>query len=213
MKLCKDFFLLYAITKNETLNFKNFYIDIESSLKGGVSCIQLRLKDIAYQKLLEVATKVKILCDKYNVPLIINDYIDIAKEVDSAGVHLGQDDQNIKQAKLILGQDKIIGISVSNLEQALEAQSNGATYLGVGSMFSTNSKPDSQLVSFDTLKEITNNINIPVVAIGGINYLNLDKFNNLKISGVAIISDIYNNENIQAHTTLILKKLKEIIKW
>src|SRR5699024_6030689 len=135
--------------------------------------------------------KIKELCKKYNVPFIINDNVEIALKSNADGIHVGQDDMGAKEVRKLIGKDKILGVSVQTVEQALLAQSQGANYLGVGSIFTTTSKDDAKSVSINTLKEICNAVNIPVVAIGGIDKDNVKQLSQTGISGIAVISAIY----------------------
>ena len=182
------------------------YKSVEHSIIGGATIIQLREKNTSTRDFLQKAIKIKQICDKYEVPLIINDRIDIALAVDSAGVHLGQDDMPIQIARKILGKDKIIGISTGNLRQAQEAQKNGADYVGVGAMYSTSTKKDADLTTIKELKQIRENVNIPIVVIGGINENTIADFKGIGIDGLAIVSAILLKEN----HILSTKKLKHL---
>ena len=198
---------IYYVTDDELL-YKGYdlYKSVEHSIIGGATIIQLREKNTSTRDFLQKAIKIKQICDKYEVPLIINDRIDIALAVDSAGVHLGQDDMPIQIARKILGKDKIIGISTGNLRQAQEAQKNGADYIGVGAMYSTSTKKDADLTTIKELKQIRENVNIPIVVIGGINENTIADFKGIGIDGLAIVSAISLKEN----HILSTKKLKHL---
>lgn len=189
---------LYLVTDRSFLNGRSLSYCIEEAIKGGVTLIQIREKDCSTRDFLNVAKEIKKITDKYNVPLIINDRIDIAKAIDADGVHLGQDDMPLSIARKILGPDKIIGISAGNIKEALEAERNGADYLGIGAIFYTNSKKDIDTpIGLDGLKNITGKINIPSVAIGGVNASNATDVINSGVNGISVISAILNNKDIK----------------
>lgn len=198
---------LYLCTDRNLLNGKNFEETIELAIKGGVSIVQLREKNCSSRKFLEIATSVKNITSKYKIPLIINDRIDIALAVDADGVHVGQDDLPCKTAREILGAEKIIGVSVSTVAEAIQAENDGANYLGVGAIFKTSTKTDAEIVTLETLKKIRDSVKIPSVAIGGINKDNLSQIKDF-VDGVAVISAIISNENPEDAAKDLLKILK-----
>ena len=212
MKLNNKSLLLYAVTDRRWSNNDTFYKYIEESLEGGVTFLQLREKNLDTDSFFKEAIKIKELCKKYNVPFIINDNVEIALKSNADGIHVGQDDMGAKEVRKLIGKDKILGVSVQTVEQALLAQSQGANYLGVGSIFTTTSKDDAKSVSINTLKEICNAVNIPVVAIGGIDKDNVKQLSQTGISGIAVISAIYANKNIKSATMKLKELIKEIIK-
>ena len=169
--------LLYAVTDRHWLNGQTLYEQVEEALKGGATFIQLREKDLTEEEFLEEAKKIQQLCKKYRVPFIINDHVKLAKEIDADGVHVGQSDMEALDVRAQLGEDKIIGVSARTVEQALLAEKHGADYLGVGAVFPTSSKDDAQEVDYETLKAICQAVQIPVIAIGGINAQNVDRLN------------------------------------
>ncbi|WP_298844479.1 thiamine phosphate synthase [Clostridium sp.] len=199
---------IYLLTDREMLVDTDIYTAVEESIKGGTTLVQLREKDISTLEFYNTASKVKAVTDKYNVPLIINDRIDIALSIDAAGVHLGQSDMPASIARGIIGNDKIVGISTSTLEEAIEAEKEGADYVGVGAMFPTTTKDDASAVSVSTLKEIKDNISIPVVAIGGITNKNVDLLKGANIDGVAVISDILAKKNVKEATEKLVEAMK-----
>ena len=199
---------LYLITDRDMLVDTDIYAAVEDSIKGGATLVQLREKDISTLEFHNIASKIKIITDKYKVPLIINDRIDIALSVDAAGVHLGQSDMPASIARGIIGNDKIIGISTSTLGEARMAEKEGADYVGVGAMFPTTTKDDASAVSVFTLKEIKDNISIPVVAIGGITQKNVNLLKEANIDGVAIISDILAKKCIKQATEKLVAAMK-----
>ena len=215
LKLKKDdvkkAMLLYAITDRTWLGNNSLYEQVEDAIKGGATFIQLREKNLSYEKFLEEAKKIKEITDKYGVPFVINDNVEIAKEIDADGVHVGQSDTEAKRAREILGKDKIIGISAGNLKEAMDAEKNGADYIGIGAMFHTDTKSDATSVTFEEAKEITGKVNIPVVAIGGINSENILSLKGTGVDGVAVISAIFSHENIYDATHKLRKLAEEMI--
>ncbi|MDO4673463.1 MAG: thiamine phosphate synthase, partial [Porphyromonadaceae bacterium] len=167
---------------------KDLYQCVEESIKGGANIVQLREKDLGTRDFFDRAVKIKEICHKHNVAMVINDRIDIALAVDADGVHLGQSDMPIEIAKKLIGYNKIIGISAGNLEEAKEAEKNGADYIGVGAVFATSTKKDADGIGRETLKEITDKVSIPVLAIGGIKVENMDYLKGTNIDGICVIS-------------------------
>jgi thiamine-phosphate pyrophosphorylase len=178
---------------------------VKESLDGGVTFIQLREKTLDEEMFLLEAKEIKSLCEAYHVPFVINDNVDIAKKINADGVHVGQDDMNVEDVRRILGEEKIIGVSASSVEEALCAEKGGADYLGVGAVFPTSSKDDASDVSFEILKEICEAVSIPVIAIGGISKENVHKLSGTGIVGIAVISAIFGKEDIK-QAAIDLKK-------
>lgn len=189
---------LYLVTDRNFLHGRKLKDVVEAAVKGGVTLVQVREKDISTKEFYKVALEVKEVTDKYKVPLIINDRIDIAQAIDADGVHLGQDDMPLKLARKILGEDKIIGISAGNIEEAQTAERDGADYVGIGAVFFTGSKKDIDTpIGVEGLKEIVDSINIPSVAIGGVNEENTADIMRTGTDGIAVISAILNNEDVK----------------
>ena len=199
-----DELLLYGVTDRHWLNGR-LYDDVKESLDGGVTFIQLREKTLDEETFLLEAKEIKSLCEAYHVPFVINDNVDIAKKINADGVHVGQDDMNVEDVRRILGEEKIIGVSASSVEEALCAEKGGADYLGVGAVFPTSSKDDASDVSFEILKEICEAVSIPVIAIGGISKENVHKLSGTGIVGIAVISAIFGKEDIK-QAAIDLKK-------
>lgn len=200
---------LYAITDRSWLK-NTLEEDVEKAILGGATIIQFREKNISDDEYIKRAESIKSVCDKYNIPLIINDNVNVALKVKAAGVHVGQGDTSVSEARKLLGKDYIIGATAHNLEEARIAQDQGADYLGVGAAFGSSTKKDATpLTSLETYKEITSNISIPVVAIGGINESNMDLLTGSGIAGVAIISGIFSVSNIEKQTLILSHKAKE----
>lgn len=194
----KEDLLLYAVTDRSWLNGESLYDQVEKALKGGVTFVQLREKDLDEEAFLEEAKEIKKLCAQYRVPFVINDNVGIAAQIGADGVHVGQSDMEAGDVRRKLGPDKIIGVSAQTVEQAVLAEQNGADYLGVGAVFPTGSKADAEDVSLDTLRAICRAVSIPVVAIGGIGAHNVEQLRGSGICGVAVISAIFAAKDIRA---------------
>ena len=204
--------MLYAITERAWLKGKTVAKAVEEAILGGATFIQLREKNLSYEEFLKTAIEVKVITDKYNIPFIINDNVDIAVKVGADGVHIGQSDEEIKTAREKLGADKIIGLSAGTVEEAVQAEQNGADYIGVGAVFNTSTKLDAITVSFETLREICNTIKIPVIAIGGISKNNALQLAGTGIEGISVVSAIFAQDDIKAATTELLELAKQIIE-
>lgn len=199
---------LYLVSDRSWLNGRLLEDDIEQAIQGGVTIVQLREKDLDEQSFIEIAKKIKTLCLKYQIPFIINDNLNVALAVDSDGIHIGQDDLPVSIVREKIGFDKILGVSVHNLDEALKAKEQGADYLGVGAMFSTATKSDATDVTNQELLNITTNVDLPIVAIGGINQSNCLQLKGTKIDGIAVVSAIMAADDIKVAT----QKLKELAK-
>ena len=200
MNCDKKDLLLYAVTDRHWLNGETLYSQVEKALKGGVTFIQLREKNLDEGSFLEEAKEIQKLCKEYNVPFVINDNVEIAKEINADGVHVGQSDMEAQNVREILGDDKIIGVSAQTVEQALLAEKHGADYLGVGAVFKTGSKDDAEEVSHDELERICKSVSIPVIAIGGITHDNVKELSGRGIVGIAVISAIFGQKDIENAT-------------
>ncbi|MEG0874564.1 MAG: thiamine phosphate synthase [Clostridiales bacterium] len=209
MKLSKADMLLYAVTDRTWLNGKTLAATVEEILKSGITFLQLREKELDYDDFLTEALAIGALAKKYNVPFVINDDVKIAMAANTDGVHVGQDDGNVAVLRKEIG-DKILGVSVHTVEQALKAQEEGADYLGVGAMFATDTKTDATVVSKDTLKAIGNAVDIPVVIIGGVNKDTIPQFKNCGAHGAAVVSAIFAQKNPVAATKELVKLCSEV---
>lgn len=198
---------LYLCTNSEMNNKYSLEHCVEQAILGGVTIVQVREKEKNYDDFFKIASRIKKVTDKYNIPLIINDNIEIAVNIDADGVHIGQNDISCLEARKILGTKKIIGVTVTNLSEAKQAIENGATYLGVGAIYKSTTKKDAIIVDIDELKKIVEYSSIPVVVIGGINENTIPMLKNIKIDGFAMIRPILAQKNILSST----KKLKTII--
>ena len=196
---------LYLVTDRDILGGRDLCKAVEDSIKGGATVVQLREKFVSEEKFLEIAKVTK----KYNIPLIINDNIKIAKEIDAEGVHIGQSDESLEEARKILGKNKIIGVSVGSVEEALKAERGGADYLGIGTVFYTGSKKDiNEPLGLENLKIIADSIKIPSVAIGGIHLNNVKEVMKTGVCGVAVISEILGKEDIEKASKTLLSFIK-----
>ena len=208
MNCDKNSLLLYAVTDRSWLNGRTLYEQVEDALKGGATFIQLREKKLDKEDFLKEAIEIQALCRQYHVPFVINDDVDIALQIDADGVHVGQSDMEAGDVRAKLGPDKIIGVSAQTVEQAVLAEQRGADYLGVGAVFPTGSKDDADDISHDTLQAICEAVQIPVIAIGGISKNNVLQLKGRGICGIAVISAIFAQPDIQAATEE-LKNLTE----
>lgn len=208
MKCDKKDLLLYAVTDRSWLGEQTLYEQVEEALQGGATFIQLREKELDEESFLKEAIEIQELCRRYRVPFVINDNVKIACEMDADGVHVGQSDMEAGNVRAILGDGKILGVSAQTVEQAVLAEQRGADYLGVGAVFHTGSKADADDVSHETLQNICDAVNIPVIAIGGIGKHNVMELKGSGICGIAVISAIFAAKDIRS-ATAELKELTE----
>lgn len=206
MKLDKSSMLLYAVTDRTWLKGRTLADVVEEAIKAGVTFLQLREKNLEYDAFLQLAREIKCVTDKYKIPYVINDNVQVAMAAGADGVHVGQGDMAAKDVRKIIGPDKILGVSAQTVEQAVLAEENGADYIGVGSVFPTSTKLDAESISLETLKEICKAVSIPVVAIGGINKDNAIKLAGSGIDGIAVVSAIFAQEDI----TAAARELREV---
>jgi len=211
MKFDKKDLLLYAVTDRSWLGEDTLPGQVERAVKGGATFVQLREKELEEEHFLEEAREIRKLCREYRIPFVVNDDVEIALAADADGVHVGQGDMEAGDVRKRLGPDKIIGVSVQTAEQAVLAQERGADYLGVGAVFPTGSKADAQEVSLETLKEICKAVDIPVVAIGGIGMDNVGELSGSGICGIAVISAIFAQEDIEGAARKLKRLTKEML--
>ena len=210
MKLNKEDLLLYGVTDSKYLKGRKMSELVEEAILGGVTMIQLREKEMTHEAFKQEALDVQSVCQKHHVPLIINDDVELCKEIDADGVHIGQDDLNLKEARKILGEDKIIGVSARTVEEAMKAKEDGADYLGVGAMFTTTTKLDAKSVTIDKLKEIKKTVDLPVVAIGGLSLNNIDELKEANVDGYAVVSAILKANDIKLECEKWTRKIEEL---
>lgn len=202
---------LYFITDSTGFSQDEFLYKIEQALEGGVTLLQLREKEKSTMEYIDLACKVHKLTKKYNVPLIIDDRVDVALAVNSEGVHLGQSDMPVCTARKILGSDYIIGATAKTVLQAQKAYSEGADYLGVGAIYPTTTKVKTIITSTQTLSDIADNVPIPVNAIGGLNKDNIDILKGIGISGICVVSAIMKASDPKVETEILLKMTKNLL--
>ena len=208
----KEDLLLYAVTDRSWLNGETLYAQVEKALKGGVTFVQLREKALDEQAFLEEAKEIQKLCAQYHVPFVINDNVEIAAQIGADGVHVGQSDMEAGDVRDKLGLDRIIGVSAQTVEQAVRAQERGADYLGVGAVFPTGSKADAVEVSHETVRAITEAVDIPVIAIGGITKDNVSELSGTGICGIAVISAIFAQEDIEGAARVLKERTEAAVK-
>lgn len=211
MKVNKESMLLYAVTDRTWLGGNSLAEQVEEAIKAGATFVQLREKDMGYDDYVAEAKKIKAVTDRYHIPFVIDDNIEVALAAGADGVHVGQSDRSARDARTLIGEDKILGVSAQTVEQAIEAEKNGADYLGVGAVFSTSTKLDAQDVSYETLKAICGAVSIPVVAIGGINEKNILQLKGSGADGVAVISAIFAKPDVYAAAKTICGLSKEMV--
>ena len=211
MKFSESMLRLYAVTDRSWTGRQTLLEQVESALKGGVTCVQLREKELDFDAFLAEAVELKALCGRYGVPLIINDNVEIALRCGADGVHVGQEDMEAGGVRAKVGADMIVGVTAKTVEQALAAQQAGADYLGSGAVFSSVAKPNALPMSKEMLRSICDAVTIPVVAIGGINLRNIGELEHTNIHGVAVVSGIFAAEDIQQECRMLLEASRKIV--
>ena len=211
MNCDKKTMLLYAVTDRAWVGKQNLYEQVESALKGGVTCVQLREKELDEEEFLKEAMELSALCRKYGVPFFVNDNVEIAIKCHADGIHVGQEDMEAAKVRQRVGDDMMIGVSVHSVEEALEAVRNGADCLGVGAMFSTATKTDVDVLPKETLCSICAAVDIPVVAIGGINKSNISQLSGTGVDGVALVSAIFAAEDIESECRQLRRLSEEMV--
>ena len=202
---------LYLVTNRYQDSLESFLEKVETACRSGVTIIQLREKNLTTNQYYQLAKQVKEITDAYQVPLIIDDRLDVCLAVDAAGLHIGDDELPVSVARQVLGPDKILGVTAKTVKRALEAEEGGANYLGTGAIFPTTTKENAPITLISTLKTICQRVAIPVVAIGGLTSENVDQLIGTGIAGVAVVRDLMQAEDIEAKTQAFLTKLDDII--
>lgn len=210
MKPLKDTLLLYAVTDRSFLQQESLYEVLEKLLQGGVSCVQLREKNLSQEEFILEAQQIKPLCSRFSVPLIINDQIPVALACDADGVHVGQKDTDVREARRLLGPNKIVGASAHTVQEAIEAWHSGADYLGCGAVFGSSTKRDATTLDHNVLREICRAVPIPVVAIGGITPDNISCLAQTGIVGVAVVSALFAAAQPEFAARLLRDKALEV---
>lgn len=211
MKFNRNYLRLYVVTDRTWLHGRSFLEQIETVLQSGATLLQLREKKLPENEFLEEARAVKRLTDRYGVPLIINDNVHIALACNAAGVHVGQQDMEAQDVRALLGENKIIGVTAKTVEQAQKAEQAGADYLGSGAVFGTLTKPDALPMTMERLRDITQSVSIPVVAIGGIEEHNLMMLKGSGVAGAAVVSAVFAAEDVGAATKTLRALADEMV--
>lgn len=202
---------LYLVTNRYQDSLENFLEKVETACRSGVTIIQLREKNLTTNQYYQIAKQVKEITDAYQVPLIIDDRLDICLAVNAAGLHIGDDELPVSVARQVLGPEKILGVTAKTVKRALEAETSGADYLGTGAIFPTTTKENAPITLISTLKTICQTVAIPVVAIGGLTSENIDQLIGTGIAGVAVVRDLMQAEDIEAKAHAFLTKLDDIV--
>lgn len=202
---------LYLVTNRYQDSLENFLEKVETACRSGVTIIQLREKNLTTNQYYQLAKQVKEITDAYQVPLIIDDRLDVCLAVDAAGLHIGDDELPVSVARKVLGPEKILGVTAKTVKRALEAETSGADYLGTGAIFPTTTKENAPITLISTLKTICQTVAIPVVAIGGLTSENIDQLIGTGIAGVAVVRDLMQAEDIEAKAHAFLTKLDDIV--
>ena len=212
MKCAEEYMRLYAVTDRAWVGGQTLYQQVESALKGGVTCVQLREKELDEEAFLKEAFELHDLCKKYNVPFFINDNVDIAIRCHAEGIHVGQDDMAAAQVRQRVGEGVMIGVSAHTVQEALDAVAHGADYLGVGAVFATHTKTDVSEMPRQTLLDICNAVDVPVVAIGGIHKENILQLKGTGVDGVALVSAIFAAKDIETECRELRALSEQIVK-
>ena len=202
---------LYLVTNRYQDSLESFLKKVETACRSGVTIVQLREKNLTTNQYYQLAKQVKEITDAYQVPLIIDDRLDVCLAVDAAGLHIGDDELPVSVARQVLGPEKILGVTAKTVKRALEAEEGGADYVGTGAIFPTTTKENAPITLISTLKTICQRVAIPVVAIGGLTSENIDQLIGTGIAGVAVVRDLMQAEDIEAKTQAFLTKLDDII--
>ena len=211
MKCDKHTMLLYAVTDRAWVGEQTLYQQVESALKGGATCVQLREKHLGDAAFLQEAVEIHALCRQYGVPLFINDNVEVAVQCHAEGIHVGQSDMAAAKVRERVGEDMMIGVSAHTVQEALDAVAHGAGCLGVGAVFATNTKTDVDVLPRQTLIDICNAVDVPVVAIGGIHKENILQLKGTGVDGVALVSAIFGAKDIESECRELRKLSEQII--
>ena len=212
MKFAESMLRLYAVTDRSWVGTQALYEQVEAALRGGVTCVQLREKELNPEDFLAEAKQIKTLCARYGVPLIINDNVELALKVDADGVHVGQEDMDARDVRGLIGPAKILGVTAKTIEQAQKAQLAGADYLGSGAVFGSTTKPNARPMTKELLHSICQSVTIPVVAIGGIHRGNIASLAGTGIRGAAVVSGIFAAADIEEECFRLRAEIDRIVK-
>lgn len=212
MKCDKKMMRLYAVTDRAWTRKRSLYEQVEQALAGGVTCVQLREKNLDEKSFIKEALEIKELCHSFHVPLFINDNVNVAIACGADGIHVGQDDMDVRSVRALVKDKMMIGVSCHSVKEALEAVKNGADCLGVGAAFATSTKKDTHVLSFEVIKDICAAVNVPVVAIGGIKKHNILELAGTGVDGVALVSAIFAAEDITSECKELLKLSSQMVE-
>ena len=212
MKFAESMLRLYAVTDRSWVGTQTLYEQVEAALRGGVTCVQLREKELNPEDFLAEAKQIKTLCARFGVPLVINDNVELALKVDADGVHVGQEDMDARDVRNLIGADKILGVTAKTVEQAQKAQLAGADYLGSGAVFGSTTKPNARPMTKELLHSICQSVTIPVVAIGGIHRGNIASLAGTGIRGAAVVSGIFAAADIEEECFRLRAEIDRIVK-
>ena len=212
MKFAESMLRLYAVTDRSWVGTQALYEQVEAALRGGVTCVQLREKELNPEDFLAEAKQIKTLCARFGVPLIINDNVELALKVDADGVHVGQEDMDARDVRGLIGPAKILGVTAKTIEQAQKAQLAGADYLGSGAVFGSTTKPNARPMTKELLHSICQSVTIPVVAIGGIHRGNIASLAGTGIRGAAVVSGIFAAADIEEECFRLRAEIDKIVK-
>ena len=212
MRFNEKMLLLYAVTDQAWVGKQPLLEQIEDALKGGATIVQLREKKLDEDSFVEEAIQVRDLCHKYNVPLIINDHVEVALKSGADGVHVGVEDAPVAEIRKRVSPDFIIGATCKTVEQAKNAEAAGADYMGVGAVFPSPTKTNAVRITNEQLREIVSSVSIPAVAIGGISYDNVCEIKGSSVSGVAVVSAIFGAEDIEKATSLLKERVRAVVE-
>lgn len=203
--------LLYAVTDRSWTENQTLYEQLEDALIGGVTCVQLREKNLSEEDFIQEAVEIRKLCRKYNVPLIINDNLNVAIKSNADGIHVGQEDVSAAEIRKLVGDNFIIGVTAKTVEQAKKAENDGADYIGVGAVFPSPTKTNAIRITNEQLNEICSSVSIPAVAIGGISLDNITELSGCKMSGVAVVSAIFAADDIKTTVQELKRTVQDLI--
>lgn len=212
MKFCESMLRLYAVTDRSWLGKQTLTQQVEQALLGGATCVQLREKSTDRGEFIALATELRQLCSRFDVPLIINDDLQVALEVRADGIHVGQEDISPEEIRKLAGRELIVGVTAKTVDQARRAQAQGADYLGSGAVFGSATKPTAKPMSMEQLKRICQSVTIPVVAIGGICLENVDGLADSGVRGAAVVSGIFAARDIRQQAHLLRQRLDAMIR-
>lgn len=212
MKFRKEMLLLYAVTDRGWVGKQTLYEQTEDALKGGITLLQLREKNLAEDEFVQEAIRMKALCRRYHVPLIINDNVEVALKSGADGVHVGMEDTPVSEIRKRVPENFIVGATAKTVQQARDAEEAGADYIGVGAVFPSPTKKNAIRITAERLKEICSSVSIPAVAIGGIHLDNVTELAGGGMDGIAVVSAIFAANDIQKTTALLKEKAKAVIK-